>query len=207
MSDSGASGRRESRKHEMRGRICDAAIALFSDKGCELTTVEEICERADVARKTFYNYYSCKQQLVHELSESLLFGETSNLIDLAIERFDGTGERLQFFFDRVVDNLETYGKLERALVLQTLQDAALEDAAAGRQLRLLNEEFLRLYRVGHRRGDVGASYTLEFLAEITVAVMNAFILNWVHQRDYPLAQRIQELMSLLQHISAAQAPA
>lgn len=205
MHDSVTDSPRERRKREMRSRICDAAIALFADKGCEPTTVEEICEQADVARKTFYNYYPSKQHLVHELSESLLFGETSNLIDLALERYAGTAERLNFFFGRVRDNLDTYGKLERSLVLQTMQDTAAENGAAGRQLALLNAEFARLYAAGREQGDVDGSYSLDFLAEMTVAVMNAIILNWVHRPHYPVGDRIDEFLRLLRGLLEARA--
>lgn len=193
---------RERRKHEMRSRISDAAIALFADKGCESTTVEEICEQADVARKTFYNYYPSKQHLVHELSESLLFGETSNLIDLALERYVTTAERLDFFFQRVQENLDNYGRLERSLVLQAMQDTATENGSAGDQLALLNAEFLRLYQAGLEQADINGSYSLEFLAEMTVAVMNAIILNWVHRANYPVKQRTNELLRLIHQLLA-----
>ena len=130
-----AGSRRERRKQEMRSRICDAAIALFGERGVDHTTVEDICEHADVARKTFYNYYTSKQHLLHELSEALLYGETANLIDLAMERCPTTTERLAFFFSRVQANLDNYDELERALVLQSIQNIALDDGQAGRQFQ------------------------------------------------------------------------
>src|SRR5690625_7513886 len=90
-------GRRERRKQEVRGRITEAAIELFAEKGCEQTTVEEICALADVARKTFYNYFPSKQCLVRDLSDALLFTETRDLIDLALEMQPDTASRLTFF--------------------------------------------------------------------------------------------------------------
>ena len=92
--DEASLSRREQRKMEVRGRINEAALALFSAKGVELTTVEEICESAEVARKTFYNYYSSKQDLIRELSDSMLYDETSNVIELALEKYDSTRERV-----------------------------------------------------------------------------------------------------------------
>ena len=49
--------RRERRKLEVRERIVEAAIALFDEQGFEATKVADICERADVANKTFFNHF------------------------------------------------------------------------------------------------------------------------------------------------------
>jgi AcrR family transcriptional regulator len=192
--------RRERRKQEMRSRICDAAIALFGDRGCDNTTVEDICEQADVARKTFYNYFTSKQQLLQELSEALLYGETTNLIDLAMERYVATPQRLAFFFARIQSNLDKYDALERVLVLQSIHNIALDDGQAGRQLAFINAGFARLYEDGLSRGEFSAEYSVDFLAELTVGAMNAIVLNWVHQPGYPVAERVDQLLKLLGQI-------
>lgn len=43
--------RRERRKRELQERILEAGTELFSDLGYEETTLEQICERADVSRR------------------------------------------------------------------------------------------------------------------------------------------------------------
>ena len=95
--------RRERRKLEVRGRINEAALSLFAGQGFEPTTVEEICEAAEVARKTFYNYYNSKQDLIRELSDSMLYDETYNVIELAIEKYGSTRERIRFIFSVMVN--------------------------------------------------------------------------------------------------------
>jgi len=61
--------RRERKKEETRRRIFESAIALFREKGFETTTVDEITERADVARGTFFNYFPRKESVLAYLSE------------------------------------------------------------------------------------------------------------------------------------------
>ncbi|MFD3427292.1 TetR/AcrR family transcriptional regulator [Nocardia fluminea] len=63
------SGRRERNKQELRERIYAAAIALFSEKGYDGATVDDITERAGVARGTFFNHYQRKDDLIAEWSE------------------------------------------------------------------------------------------------------------------------------------------
>ena len=53
-------GRRERKKVETRRAIKDAALALALDRGVERLTVAEISEAAEVSPRTFFNYFSCK---------------------------------------------------------------------------------------------------------------------------------------------------
>ena len=61
--------RRERKKEETRRRIFETAIALFREKGFEQTTVDEITEKADVGRGTFFNYFPRKESVLAYLSE------------------------------------------------------------------------------------------------------------------------------------------
>jgi AcrR family transcriptional regulator len=52
--------RRERKKLKTRQALFMAALSLFRGKGHAATTVEEITEKADVAKGTFCNYFpSC----------------------------------------------------------------------------------------------------------------------------------------------------
>jgi TetR/AcrR family transcriptional regulator, cholesterol catabolism regulator len=62
-------GRRERKKEETRRRITMAALELFHERGFEATTVDEITERADVAKGTFFNYFPRKESVLAALSE------------------------------------------------------------------------------------------------------------------------------------------
>lgn len=65
-------GRRERKKEETKRRIYVAALELFHDKGFARTTVDEITERADVAKGTFFNYFPHKESVLSYLSEEWL---------------------------------------------------------------------------------------------------------------------------------------
>ena len=65
-------GRRERKKEETKRRIYVAALELFHEKGFEHTTVDEITERADVAKGTFFNYFPHKESVLSYLSEEWL---------------------------------------------------------------------------------------------------------------------------------------
>ena len=55
-------GRRERKKLATRQALMDAALRLVADRGLEQVTVEDISEAADVASRTFFNYFSSKEE-------------------------------------------------------------------------------------------------------------------------------------------------
>jgi TetR/AcrR family transcriptional regulator, cholesterol catabolism regulator len=57
-------GRRDRHRQATRKRILDAALALFLEQGYAATSVDEIAERADVARRTLFNHFARKQDLL-----------------------------------------------------------------------------------------------------------------------------------------------
>lgn len=79
--------RRERKKEETRRRIFTAAVTLFREKGFEQTTVDEITEKADVGRGTFFNYFPRKESVLAFLSEERLeVAEENGQVLLAEQR-------------------------------------------------------------------------------------------------------------------------
>lgn len=64
-------GRRERKKQATRQQLRRAALRLAVDHGLDHLTVEGISAAADVAPRTFFNYFSCKEDaLVGETPEA-----------------------------------------------------------------------------------------------------------------------------------------
>ncbi len=58
--------RRERKKRETRRRIVETATRLFSERGFDAPTVDEIAAAADVAKGTIYNYFDSKEAILFE---------------------------------------------------------------------------------------------------------------------------------------------
>ncbi|MFI5734359.1 TetR/AcrR family transcriptional regulator [Kribbella sp. NPDC051587] len=65
--DAAPLGRRERSKAALRQRLLEAALAAFAEKGYRASTIDEIAERADVARATAFNHYPRKEDFLLEL--------------------------------------------------------------------------------------------------------------------------------------------
>lgn len=56
-------GLRERKRRETRLRIEDCGTELILERGFDQVTLEEICEKAGVSRRTFFNYFDSKDQV------------------------------------------------------------------------------------------------------------------------------------------------
>ncbi len=52
---------REQKKARTREALADAALRLYAEQGFEQTTVDQIAEAAEVARRTFFRYFPSKE--------------------------------------------------------------------------------------------------------------------------------------------------
>lgn len=64
--------RQQRRTGVTRRKLLDAARTVFAEKGLDLTTIDDITERADVGKGTFYYHFSTKDGLIKELIKGML---------------------------------------------------------------------------------------------------------------------------------------
>jgi AcrR family transcriptional regulator len=59
-----AEPRRERKKAAVRAHILGTAIQLFSERGLDSVTVDQVADAADTGKGTIYNYFSTKEDIV-----------------------------------------------------------------------------------------------------------------------------------------------
>ncbi len=64
------SGLRERKKAATRLALHEAALRLVAERGLEAVSVDDIADRADVSPRTFFNYFSSKDEAVVGLDPS-----------------------------------------------------------------------------------------------------------------------------------------
>ncbi len=177
--------RRERRKREVRDRILEAAETLFEKQGPQATKVDEICELADVAQKTFFNHFATKQHLVSEIAASFL-GRLFVALDELRQSEDTAGQRLTTFFADLADRSEAAGPMHRELVLEVIRVAHLQHHEPA-QMRFVHDAFRSFLEGSH--GELRADHQIETLTELVVGTFYVLMLNWVSIDDYPLHER------------------
>jgi AcrR family transcriptional regulator len=64
-----ALGLRQRKRQQTRERLTRVAMALFLDRGFEATTLDDIAAAADVSRRSFFHYFSSKEDVVFAWQE------------------------------------------------------------------------------------------------------------------------------------------
>jgi len=178
--------RLERRKQEMREKILVAAFDLFLAQGVAATTIEEICERADVANRTFFNHFATRQDMIRALAQRRLV----NLHDVVFDRADQPiPARLVGVFDDIGATLVKSGDTYRELIGEML-------ATTGYSVQRgfnLHDTFGELIKEGVSRGEVSARHEADTLADIIVGALSGGIVNWTVDRTYSLETNLHNL--------------
>ena len=178
--------RTERRKQEVREKILAAAFDLFLAHGVSATKIEEICERADVANRTFFNHFATRQDMMRALAERRLV----NLHDVFFDRGDEPiPERLIGVFDDIAIALVKSGDTYREMIGEML-------AASGYGIQRgfnLHDTFVELVKEGVARGEVSRRHDPETLADIIVGALSGGIVNWTVDGTYSLETNLHNL--------------
>jgi AcrR family transcriptional regulator len=178
--------RLERRKREVREKILAAAFDLFLCQGVAATTIEKICERADVANRTFFNHFATRQEMIRALAERRLV----NLHDVVFDRADeAIPTRLIGVFDDIAAALVESGDTYRELIREMLATSGYGVHRGSN----LHDTFVELVKEGVARGEVSARHDAETLADIIVGALCGGILNWTVDRTYSLTTNLHNI--------------
>jgi len=161
---------------DARGRLEQAALELYGERGFEATTVADIAERAGLTERTFFRYFADKREVLFwgaaELRDTLeravreapapfapMNAVVAALRAVADELFEGRRERVRQRQAIVVANRELQ---ERELIKLATLSAALADAlrargVAGADAHLAAEAGIVVLKVAFERWVSAAS--------------------------------------------------
>lgn len=193
-------GRREKRKQEIRSRIEQAAYRLFQRDGIEETSIEQICQEADVARRTFYGHFANKHALLGGLGISRLYSRSESMLRQLMTNHHTTRARLEAMIDYIESNFATMNDIDRQLVLVG-PTAFAEDQEAQREIGTSSiASFTRLIQSGVRLGDVNTRFSAEILASTVVGTLNLITISWCLDDDYPVFAKLEEARRLFDEL-------
>jgi AcrR family transcriptional regulator len=142
-------GRRERNKLRVKARLYTSALKLFTEKGYEQTSIEEIAEAADVARGTFFNHFQRKEDLITAWGEDRREHLRSGLDSPGASE----GDDLRLTLERCMSILAEINTAERD-VTRAMLTAWVK---AGRPLHeepYAGEIFAEAIEAARRRGEI-----------------------------------------------------
>lgn len=185
--------RREDRRtRRTRTALQAALVELALDRGYASLTVEEIAERADVGRATFYTHYSDKDELFDAVVRTLL-GELAERMQPELDSAAGfNGRPVRALFQHADERADVY-----RLILRGDGD--------GRALHELTEALSRSVRAEFsaraETNGVTPRLDLDLLARTWVGEVTA-VLTWYFsspEPPMPLSEAARMLASLSRH--------
>jgi TetR/AcrR family transcriptional regulator, cholesterol catabolism regulator len=170
-------GRRERKKLEVRDRIRVAALELFREKGYAATTVEEIAERADVAKGTFFNHFARKDSLLEALGEEMMELLLEELGPL--EEWEGSArDQILRYFSALGRYVERDPEVTKEMMIENLRIFWLSSEPTPGQHRF--EAVTRtVLRGGVGRGEIGGGVSVEVAAKLLEAAYITTMVDWL----------------------------
>ncbi len=178
----------ERRRQRNRAALLDAAIELFQGQGVRDTKVEDICARADVAPRTFFNHFETREHLYEAIARQRAV-QLGALLDGACEDPAPLERRLPRLFaaiGRYLDERPLYRELV-AVMLRLGVDGGSEIT----RTRAIGQAARRFIENGVARGEISERHAPEVLADILVGALNAALTNWSASEDYSLASNLE----------------
>lgn len=191
----GEAGRRERRRLETREKIFRAALQLFSERGLNGTTVEDITEAADVGKGTFFNYFQNKEQVLSVLAE----GQLAKIHAGAAAAHDPKRpikETARQMFAALAQEPSRSDTLARSLLMALLSN----DQAREMLIPVLTQGrgmLAQLFTAAQERGEISRAYKPEHLARVFQQTFFGAVLLWALKPDEPLANILEPTFELM----------
>ncbi|MFE5730822.1 TetR family transcriptional regulator [Streptomyces sp. NPDC056528] len=201
-------GLRERKKQRTRDALIRVALELFTDQGYERTTVDEIVEAVEVSQRTFFRYFSSKEEVAFAVQQMV---EERFVRSLAQRPPDESP--LDALRNAVLSSWDTIGEAITAVVpvglyLRTFQLIESTPALLAVHLRRSTEMEETIARiVAEREGvDVDADPRPRIVVAAFSGVMRVTAQMWGRGADQSL-EAIRALTErYLDHLGPALAP-
>ena len=184
------------RKQQLvRDAIYDAAIELFSVKGFDETTVEEIAQAAGVSRRSFFRYYATKDDL---LAQSVVAYGVA--LTESIEACPTTFTQIELLRETVFAGIRhtTSQPLTRQIIEISQRSISARRAHASRLMEV--EDSVSAAYALRLKNSSKNDLKPRLLAHLTISVLNVAFTAWF-TREYPdLSTSAKQVLSNLSRL-------
>lgn len=189
--------RRERKKEETRHRIFHAAIDLFRERGFERTTIDDITEKADVAKGTFFNYFPRKEAVLGYLSEERLMAIEENAPALFAEDRNAR-EKLLDVYLMAAAAYEEDQELARYVLVEMMRRSFRPNEEGALRWHAISETLLRQ---GQERGEIRADLPTQRAEALLTGTYIATLFQWAFCGD-SIARQLHPCFQLQEELRA-----
>jgi AcrR family transcriptional regulator len=186
------SDRRTRRRQEVRRRVYRAAVELFVERGFDATTMDDIADRADVARATVFNHFQRKTAFLDEWS-----AQRRQRAFAAVRRAHLDHHALPETLTRYMIELARLSTRSRAETVALMGAAIHSTNVLGNPQ--LAHELARFVARAQEDGEVRADADAEMAGMLLATGYFAILTQWISGDPAPfdLESRLLQMVELL----------
>jgi len=178
--------KRKSKKERTKEKLFKTAVSLFLEKGYENTTVQEITEKADVAKGTFFRHFPTKDAVLTYLgAQRLQMTKEKLMMDLA--NSNSAKQKIVKIFQFLAEASEadkTMTKLISYEIIKKLSSPEFEKEEEN--LLELKHIFVLLIEEGQQKGEFKTHFQANHVADILIGIYFYTLLGWLAE-DHPIS--------------------
>ncbi|WP_219640420.1 TetR/AcrR family transcriptional regulator [Cohnella sp. CFH 77786] len=172
--------KREEKKAQTRQRIAESAVELFELQGYEATTVQQIADRAEVAKGTFFNYYNSKEDLMLDLQSKMIMKEIESIAG----KPGPVIPRLQVMLHEFARNYPMNRPVTRAVLQSVYGSEKLRDFHCE-----CCEEFIAALtptlEIAQQKGEIRSDIPAKTISQLAVQTYFGVLMSWAIEQGEP----------------------
>ena len=166
--------KRKARKENTRKKVFKVALELFTNRGFEKTTIEEITKRANVAKGTFYNSFSKKEDvLVYYLDSKIAQSHEKFRITTGgnfIEQY----EALISYYLKYIFRNKNFAKI-------LLKERVMSQGSKNNPYELkVKQTVAQLIDSAKQRKEISDQIDTSRIVEVVTGINTLYIIYWVN---------------------------
>jgi AcrR family transcriptional regulator len=175
----------EQRRQRNRAALLEAAIELFQKRGLRETKLEDICARADVSPRTFFNHFETREHLYRAIARQRA-EQMAARIERQADDPRAVAERITALFAEIATYLAARPAYRELVgeMLSLRPEGASETSRQG----VLGRAALRFIERGVARGEIAGRHAPEALADLMLGALTVGLTNWCADETFDLAE-------------------
>jgi AcrR family transcriptional regulator len=187
----------EESMNNRKRKVADIALKLFIEKGIQQTSIQEIIDKANISKGTFYNYFSSKSDCIADILEFLRYDASQQRIALQIGK--DTGDRSIF-----IEQITILMRLNEERNVTPLFEAILSSNEADLKKLVLQHRVYEMEWLSNRFIEILGEDVREHSFEATVlfyGMMHHMLFTLrITNSTYSLDQVVDDILSYIELI-------
>ena len=168
------------RTRKTKNLLWNALINLILEKGYEKVIIQDIIEKADVGRSTFYSHYESKEQL-------LFCGQSHLLLPIFTKENDKKNKAMRINFTEILKHAEENTQLTKSLLEGNLKTQLYEHIDSFLKDKVKNSIHFCQDNIDKMKFDLSI--------KATSAALTSLILNWIKKDTTIPFLEIEEMIN------------